>query len=282
MILEPVPPTRLECLFLPDGGGLFVCLVCTAALAGNGLNLVRIGSLIYAMFMRIFKVHSEPEILRANQKAFGQFAYGESFAFILCMNTIIIMYAPICPLIVPFGALFFLLRYLTDKQNFLNAYTTVPHEFTIVAPMEEEQFKDKLDPLPTKSAEGHCHLDWHITCARYSLVGLIGSHLNVIAFLWLRQAKQDADTRLASLCLIGMDLVFIILSVLLLLVTWKFPWPNFLWFSSCELYTRQQQEEFQTRLDYSAMEQEVDITLPGVEKNHYSLNSVNSAHYCHT
>ncbi|VEL35632.1 unnamed protein product [Protopolystoma xenopodis] len=57
----PRPPIRLECIFLPDGGALFVNYVISCSLIGVILSLLRPASLFSAIRLRLFTVHSLAE-----------------------------------------------------------------------------------------------------------------------------------------------------------------------------------------------------------------------------
>eukprot|EP00743_Colponemidia_sp_Colp-15_P010510 GILK01011581.1.p1 GENE.GILK01011581.1~~GILK01011581.1.p1 ORF type:complete len:435 (-),score=70.25 GILK01011581.1:217-1395(-) len=52
-----------------------------------------------------------------------RFDFGYSYASVLSILSMVIVYSIAVPLIVPFGFLFFLLKYTIDKYNFLHIYT---------------------------------------------------------------------------------------------------------------------------------------------------------------
>ncbi|XP_056873099.1 CSC1-like protein 1 [Takifugu flavidus] len=112
---------RFECVFLPDQGAFFVNYVIAAALVGSGMELLRLpGLLLYTIRMALARSSAERKYVKQNQAY--EFEYGAMYAWALCVFTVIMAYSIICPIIVPFGFLYMMLKYLVDKHNLYFAY----------------------------------------------------------------------------------------------------------------------------------------------------------------
>ncbi|XP_057179481.1 CSC1-like protein 1 isoform X1 [Triplophysa rosa] len=112
---------RFECVFLPDQGAFFVNYVIAAALVGSGMELLRLpGLLLY--IVRLALAHSAAERNCVKQTQAYEFQYGAMYGWTLCVFTVIMAYSITCPVIVPFGLLYLLLKHLVDKHNLYFAY----------------------------------------------------------------------------------------------------------------------------------------------------------------
>uniref|UniRef100_A0A671WX57 Transmembrane protein 63A n=1 Tax=Sparus aurata TaxID=8175 RepID=A0A671WX57_SPAAU len=112
---------RFECVFLPDQGAFFVNYVITAALVGSAMDLLRLpGLLLYTIRMAFARSAAERKYVKQNQAY--EFEYGAMYGWNLCIFTVIIAYSIICPIIVPFGLLYMMLKHLVDKHNMYFAY----------------------------------------------------------------------------------------------------------------------------------------------------------------
>uniref|UniRef100_A0A673NJQ5 CSC1-like protein 1 n=1 Tax=Sinocyclocheilus rhinocerous TaxID=307959 RepID=A0A673NJQ5_9TELE len=112
---------RFECVFLPDQGAFFVNYVIAAALVGSGMELLRLpGLLLY--IVRLALAHSALERKYVKQNQAYEFQYGAMYGWTLCVFTVIMAYSITCPVIVPFGLLYLLLKHLVDKHNLYFAY----------------------------------------------------------------------------------------------------------------------------------------------------------------
>lgn len=112
---------RFECVFLPDQGAFFVNYVIAAALVGSGMELLRLpGLLLYIIRMVFARSAAERKYVKQNQAY--EFEYGAMYGWSLCVFTVIMAYSIICPIIVPFGLLYMLLKHLVDKHNMYFAY----------------------------------------------------------------------------------------------------------------------------------------------------------------
>ncbi|XP_056261070.1 CSC1-like protein 1 isoform X2 [Seriola aureovittata] len=112
---------RFECVFLPDQGAFFVNYVIAAGLVGSGMELLRLpGLLLYTIRMAFARSAAERKYVKQNQAY--EFEYGAMYGWTLCVFTVIMAYSIVCPMIVPFGLLYMLLKHLVDKHNMYFAY----------------------------------------------------------------------------------------------------------------------------------------------------------------
>ncbi|XP_067098226.1 CSC1-like protein 1 [Osmerus mordax] len=112
---------RFECVFLPDQGAFFVNYVIAAGLVGSGMELLRLpGLLLYTIRMMLARSAAERKYVTQNQAY--ECEYGSMYGWTLCVFTVIMAYSIVCPVIVPFGLLYLLLRHLVDKHNMYYAF----------------------------------------------------------------------------------------------------------------------------------------------------------------
>ncbi|XP_026866917.1 CSC1-like protein 1 isoform X1 [Electrophorus electricus] len=112
---------RFECVFLPDQGAFFVNYVIAAAFVGSGMELLRLpGLLLYAVRMAFARSAAERKYVKQNQAY--EVEYGAMYGWTLCVFTVIVAYSITCPVIVPFGFLYMMLKHLVDKHNLFFAY----------------------------------------------------------------------------------------------------------------------------------------------------------------
>ncbi|XP_038132441.1 CSC1-like protein 1 [Cyprinodon tularosa] len=113
--------TRFECVFLPDQGAFFVNYVIAAALVGSGMELLRLpGLLLYAIRLMLARSAAERKYVQQHQAY--EFEYGAMYGWTLCVFSVILAYSIICPIIMPFGLLYILLKHLVDRHNLFFAY----------------------------------------------------------------------------------------------------------------------------------------------------------------
>ncbi|XP_014480212.1 PREDICTED: CSC1-like protein 2 isoform X1 [Dinoponera quadriceps] len=112
---------RWECVFLPDQGALFVNYVITAALFGSGLELVRFPELALYTF-RLCIARSRAERIHVRKAVLWEFPLGAHYAWLLLVFTMTTVYSLACPLITPFGLLYFVVKHLVDRHNLCFAY----------------------------------------------------------------------------------------------------------------------------------------------------------------
>ncbi|KAG7507787.1 CSC1 1 [Solea senegalensis] len=112
---------RFECVFLPDQGAFFVNYVIAEALVGSGMEWLRLPQLVlYNIKMALADSDAGRKYVKENQAY--EFPYGPAYGWNLCVFTVVMAYGVICPIIMPFGLLYMLIRHLVDKFNLCYAY----------------------------------------------------------------------------------------------------------------------------------------------------------------
>uniref|UniRef100_A0A8C0JFW0 Transmembrane protein 63C n=1 Tax=Chelonoidis abingdonii TaxID=106734 RepID=A0A8C0JFW0_CHEAB len=112
---------KFQCVFLPDNGAFFVNYVITSSLIGTAMELLRIPSLIvYAT--RLCFAKSEPERLHIKRSQAYEFQFGLEYAWTCCIFAVVMTYSITCPIIVPFGLLYMLLKHMVDRYNIYYVY----------------------------------------------------------------------------------------------------------------------------------------------------------------
>ncbi|XP_058881329.1 CSC1-like protein 1 isoform X2 [Acipenser ruthenus] len=112
---------RFECVFLPNQGAFFVNYVIASAFIGSGMELLRLpGLLLYTIRMALARSAAERKYVKQHQA--NEVEYGVMYAWMLCVFTVIMAYSITCPVIVPFGLLYMLLKHVVDKHNLYFAY----------------------------------------------------------------------------------------------------------------------------------------------------------------
>ncbi|XP_001512688.2 CSC1-like protein 1 [Ornithorhynchus anatinus] len=115
------PSVRLECVFLPDQGAFFVNYVIASAFIGNAMELLRLpGLILYTIRMVTAKTAADQRNLKQHQ-AF-EYEFGVMYAWMLCVFSVIMAYSITCPIIVPFGLIYILLKHMVDRHNLYFAY----------------------------------------------------------------------------------------------------------------------------------------------------------------
>uniref|UniRef100_A0A8C5PR75 Transmembrane protein 63A n=1 Tax=Leptobrachium leishanense TaxID=445787 RepID=A0A8C5PR75_9ANUR len=117
----PSGAVRLECVFLPDQGAFFVNYVIASAFIGNAMELIRLpGLLLYIIRMLLAKSAGERRNIKQHQAY--EYEFGAMYARMLCVFTVIMAYSITCPIIVPFGLVYLMLKHLVDRYNLYYAY----------------------------------------------------------------------------------------------------------------------------------------------------------------
>ncbi|KAL8169126.1 UNVERIFIED_CONTAM: hypothetical protein K2H54_038264 [Gekko kuhli] len=112
---------KFQCVFLPDNGAFFVNYVITSSLIGTAMELLRIPALIvYAT--RLCFAKSEPERLHIKRNQAYEFQFGLEYAWNCCIFAVVMTYSITCPIIVPFGLLYMLLKHMVDRYNIYYVY----------------------------------------------------------------------------------------------------------------------------------------------------------------
>uniref|UniRef100_A0A4W5P5C6 Transmembrane protein 63B n=1 Tax=Hucho hucho TaxID=62062 RepID=A0A4W5P5C6_9TELE len=109
------------CVFLPDNGAFFVNYVIASAFIGNAMDLLRIpGLLMYMIRLSLARSSAERRNVKRHQ-AF-EFQFGAAYAWMMSVFTVVMTYSITCPIIVPFGLMYMLLKHLVDRYNMYYAY----------------------------------------------------------------------------------------------------------------------------------------------------------------
>ncbi|XP_053316092.1 CSC1-like protein 2 isoform X2 [Spea bombifrons] len=112
---------RFECVFLPDNGAFFVNYVIAAAFIGTAMDLLRIPGLLRYM-IRLCLARSAAERKNVKRHQAFEFQFGAAYAWMMCIFTVVMTYSITCPIIVPFGLMYMLLKHLVDRYNMYYAY----------------------------------------------------------------------------------------------------------------------------------------------------------------
>ncbi|KAJ7987394.1 hypothetical protein DPEC_G00326030 [Dallia pectoralis] len=112
---------RFECVFLPDNGAFFVNYVIASAFIGNAMDLLRIPGLLMYM-IRLCLARSAAERRNVKRHQAYEFQFGAAYAWMMSVFTVVMTYSITCPIIVPFGLMYMLLKHLADRYNMYYAY----------------------------------------------------------------------------------------------------------------------------------------------------------------
>uniref|UniRef100_A0A8C2GM76 Transmembrane protein 63B n=1 Tax=Cyprinus carpio TaxID=7962 RepID=A0A8C2GM76_CYPCA len=110
-----------RCVFLPDNGAFFVNYVIASAFIGNAMDLLRIPGLLMYM-IRLCLARSAAERRNVKRHQAFEFQFGAAYAWMMCVFTVVMTYSITCPIIVPFGLMYMLLKHLVDRYNMYYAY----------------------------------------------------------------------------------------------------------------------------------------------------------------
>ncbi|PWA25922.1 hypothetical protein CCH79_00001492 [Gambusia affinis] len=111
----------VRCVFLPDNGAFFVNYVIASAFIGNANDLLRIPGLLMYM-IRLSLARSAAERRNVKKHQAYEFQFGAAYAWMMCVFTVVMTYSITCPIIVPFGLMYMLLKHLADRYNMYYAY----------------------------------------------------------------------------------------------------------------------------------------------------------------
>uniref|UniRef100_A0A3P8XVS8 Transmembrane protein 63C n=1 Tax=Esox lucius TaxID=8010 RepID=A0A3P8XVS8_ESOLU len=111
---------KFQCVFLPDNGAFFVNYVITSSLIGTAMELLRIPALmVYALRLCFAKSGAERIHVK---RVRGAFQFGLEYAWTMCIYAVSMTYSITCPIIVPFGLLYLILKHMVDRYNIYYAY----------------------------------------------------------------------------------------------------------------------------------------------------------------
>ena len=123
-----------ESIFSLEVNALFVNYVITAALIGTGLELMRFGDISYYL-LQVCLSRSKADTPAIRKASRYEFRFGDQYARMMLLFAMVVMFSLSCPLITPFGLLYFILKYMVDKHNltFVYAPTKVNHKLHATA-----------------------------------------------------------------------------------------------------------------------------------------------------
>ena len=111
-----------ECIFPTDSGAFFVNYIITAGLAGCGMELIRLPEILwYAILVCFSRSKAELPFIQSTL-AKCEFQFGEQYARTMMLLCMVITYSIACPLITPFGLLYFMIKHCVDRHNLIYAY----------------------------------------------------------------------------------------------------------------------------------------------------------------
>ncbi|XP_063548171.1 CSC1-like protein 2 [Cydia strobilella] len=112
---------RWDCVFLPDKGAFFVNYVITSGFIGTALELIRFPELfLYVWYLLQSKSKAEKSYVK--KAILYEFPFGVHYAWSLAIFSITMVYSLACPLIAPFGLVYFMFKHIGDKHNLYFAY----------------------------------------------------------------------------------------------------------------------------------------------------------------
>ncbi|XP_052009231.1 calcium permeable stress-gated cation channel 1-like isoform X2 [Xyrauchen texanus] len=112
---------KFQCVFLPDNGAFFVNYVITSSLIGTALELLRIPALL-VYSLRLCFAKSKAERIHVKRSQAYEFQFGLEYAWTMCIFAVSMTYSITCPIIVPFGLLYLVLKHMVDRYNIYYAY----------------------------------------------------------------------------------------------------------------------------------------------------------------
>ncbi|XP_005158939.1 calcium permeable stress-gated cation channel 1 isoform X1 [Danio rerio] len=113
---------KFQCVFLPDNGAFFVNYVITSSLIGTAMELLRIPALL-VYSLRLCFAKSKAECIHVKISQAYEFQFGLEYAWTMCIFSVSMTYSITCPVIVPFGLLYLVLKHMVDRYNIYYAYT---------------------------------------------------------------------------------------------------------------------------------------------------------------
>ncbi|KAA3676101.1 calcium permeable stress-gated cation channel, partial [Paragonimus westermani] len=199
---------RLECIFSPDSSVLFINYVTTCSLLGSGLLLLQFGRWL-SFLCRRCTVHSDAEAELLAQENAGPFPFRERYASMALIQTIVVAFAPLAPIILPFGILYLLIDYLVCsfalvriyQPGFMGDYTECPSE------QNSEDFQSAY------------HLSWVIQSTYASLTGICLACFYLLCFFALR--TRITQLRFVRLGFFALFLLTVFISIILRFTTTK-------------------------------------------------------------
>ncbi|XP_067941710.1 calcium permeable stress-gated cation channel 1-like [Watersipora subatra] len=112
---------RWGCIFLPGNSAFFVNYVITSAFIGNALTLIRFPELTMYV-LRMLAARSAYEQSAVRRAVIWEFQFGQEYAWMLCIFTVVMAYSVISPLVTIFGLVYLIGKYYMDRYNLYYAY----------------------------------------------------------------------------------------------------------------------------------------------------------------
>ncbi|KAG7250510.1 hypothetical protein CRUP_005814 [Coryphaenoides rupestris] len=185
-------PEWKRCVFLPDNGSFFVNYVIASAFIGNAMDLLRIpGLLMYMIRLCLARSVAERRNVKRHQRPTSS-SLAPAYAWMMCVFTVVMTYSITCPIIVPFGLMYMLLKHLADRYNMYYAY--LPSK-----PGQEDPLRGghQVVAAPSSVSSGcssspPCALDLPPATSMFTFVVLIITihHLPLPRLLWTFQVPQ--------------------------------------------------------------------------------------------
>ncbi|GAB1603921.1 CSC1-like protein 2 [Argonauta hians] len=108
--------TNMQCIFSMANNMLFVNYVIVSALTSTGLELLRISELLRYLW-RYITVRSPAKRRILRNYDHNEFDFGEQYAWVLALFSVVITYSIIFPIISVFGCLYIILKHCVDRYN---------------------------------------------------------------------------------------------------------------------------------------------------------------------
>lgn len=107
---------KVQCMFTMVNNVLFVNYVIVSALSGTALQLLRIPELLKLLWRRL-TIRSIAKRKTLREYDVAEFQFGQQYAWILCLFSVVITYSILFPIISVFGCLYIILKYCVDRYN---------------------------------------------------------------------------------------------------------------------------------------------------------------------
>jgi len=106
----------VEAFLYKVSGTFFISYVCQRAFLGAILDITRAGERLALHPWLLSRAVTEDERQRATRPS--PYPFGHDYALVLSVLLVVLLCTVITPIITPFGALYFYLKYATNKYNF--------------------------------------------------------------------------------------------------------------------------------------------------------------------
>lgn len=169
---EQTKTTHWNCIFLSGNGAFFVNYVITSAFIGSALELLRFSEL-FVYGMKLLMARSSAERTSVRKHVIWEFQYGQQYAWVLCVFAMIVAYSISCPLIVPFGLVYLVLKHLVDRYNLYFAYKP-----------------------------SHISPSIHTTAINFVIIAVVFLQFNIVFFSYIRERSIQALSVFSTVILV--------------------------------------------------------------------------------